>query len=93
MIDLSELANMPGAGRAAAALKKAGYWDEGKAPIGDGPQEYKVRVTGFYEPEAETITVTVMASSREEAEDMAEDKVDFDEVTDVEIISVKEAAQ
>lgn len=28
MIDLHELANMPGAGKATMALKKAGFWDE-----------------------------------------------------------------
>ena len=28
MIDVHELANMPGAGKAKAALKKAGFWKE-----------------------------------------------------------------
>ena len=90
MIDLHELANMPGAGKATAALKKAGFWDEKLEPVGDGENEYKIKVTGFYEPQPETVTVTVFASSCEEAEELAEDEVDFDEVTDVEIISVKE---
>lgn len=60
MIDLHELANMPGAGKAKDALIKAGHWDEWK---GMAYKEYAVEYTVEFSGER-----TVRARSEAEAE-------------------------
>lgn len=88
MIDLHELANMPGAGRAAAALKKAGHWDEYEGlPQKDFSVKYEVRTKG---------SVTVRARHENEASTKAGDVIcdihDCDPF-DVEIEEVSEELQ
>lgn len=83
MIDLHELANMPGAGKARAALKKAGKWDE------DAGKEYlKFKVEGTVR--FDVAKVISARSEGEAAEIFAEsvaDEHDCDD-TDVEIDNI-----
>ena len=93
MIDLHALANQPGYGKAEAALRKAGKWDDTKIIDGIGQFVFEVEVKGWYEPQIETQTFTVTAQTEDEALDMAEDMSDFDEIDDATITAVKEAKQ
>ena len=84
MIDLHELVNMPGAGKATAALKKAGKWDEYEGlPYTNYKVEYSVRFMS---------DTTVKARSEDEAEELAAKKIaddhDCDDM-DVEIDGVE----
>lgn len=63
-VDLHALANLPGAGRAAEALKKAGAWNE----AGGGSDLWRVECFGTI-PFA--VTLIVAADSAEQAETRA----------------------
>ena len=85
-----ELIDIPGAGRAEKHLRDQGQWDD--KSILDGETEYKitVKVTGYYDPMSESQYFDVIATSEDEAKDMAEELSDFDHIDDLEIITVKE---
>lgn len=85
-----QLIDMRGAGSAEKWLRKNGEWNDEK--ILDGVTKYKitVKVSGYYEPETEDQYFDVIASSADEAKDMAENLSDFDEIEDCEIDSIQE---
>jgi hypothetical protein len=84
-----QLIDLPNYGAAQRAVKAMGKWnatrilEEGKEYV------FTVKVSGTYFPEIETQTVTVTASSKDDAMDAAEDLADFDEIEDVEIVDVE----
>ena len=90
-VDLHELANTPGHGKAEAALRKAGLWDDTKILDGETEFVFHVKVKGNYYPELETQYFKVTAKTAEDAKDQAEDMSDFDEIDDIEIDTVKES--
>lgn len=63
-LDLHALAALPGAGRAAEALRKAGFWDEAASP---GRKRFEVTLTGASEAALRAVVV-VEADDAEEAE-------------------------
>lgn len=89
-LDLNELANMPGYGKAQEVLRSNGKWDE--SAVLDGTKEYQVtvKVSGTYIPQVEHQSVKVKASTKEDAHDLACDLTDFDEIEDSEIMEVSE---
>lgn len=92
-INLHELANAPGYGRAQQIIAAAGHWDqtaEADGLTGEKPMLFTVEVSGTYVPEVETITVKVVAKTRDEAEDLAWEQADFDDVEGTKIIKVEE---
>lgn len=92
-IDLHQLANAPYAGNAEKALRNAGKWDETRIMDGASVFRVKVAVSGTYQPEIETESFTVEASTKQEAIELAEALADFDEIEDSEIISMTRASQ
>lgn len=89
-INLTELINTPGYGKAEAALRKVGLWDDTKIVDGETEMLFKVKVTGWYEPLIEAQYFDVEAETEDDALDAAEDLCDFYEIDDAEIVSVKE---
>lgn len=86
-LNLHELINQPGYGKANEAVRKAGYWDEERAVIDGKMQRITVEVRGYV---VETEHFTVTASSAEEAKEKAYDLADFDEITGAKIIKTEE---
>ena len=82
-IDLHELVNLPH-GEAHKRLEAAGHYRD--ADI----KEYTVKVTGTYEPEEYTDTVTVKAVSEEHAFERAVNLVDYDVIISCEIVEGEE---
>ena len=80
-IDLHELVNLP-YGEANKRLEAAGHYREADM------QEYTIEVSGFYTPDEINETVTVTAPNEDVAFAKAYEKVDFDEITNAEILSV-----
>jgi len=78
-IDLHELVNLP-YGEANKRLEEAGHYRD--ADI----KEYTVKVTGYYEPERYTETVTVQAVNEDHAFERAEKLMDFDRIVAFEIV-------
>ena len=89
-INLHELANTPGYGKAQKELRKAGLWDDTKILDGETDFVFHVKVKGVYDPQPETQYFKVTAKTKGEAIDKAEDMSDFDEIDDVEIESLEE---
>lgn len=89
-IDLHRLANTPGAGIAKQQLQKAGFWSPENAAIEGQRMRFKFCVSGTYAPEVERAIVEVIASSKDEARDLAVELTDFDEIDDCTIIDVRE---
>lgn len=77
VIDVKKLADLPH-GQAERVLKESGNWQK---------REYTFRITGFYMPESETMTVKVMAIDLESAELAAEHECDFDKIEEIELIT------
>ena len=76
-INLHELANMPGAGKATKELQKAGHWDEGAGkPVKDWLVE--VRGKNIYYVEARSV---------DEAWDKGRESAlgDFEEIEEIEV--------
>lgn len=82
-LNLHELINQPGYGKANEAVRKAGCWDEERAVIDGKMQRITVEVRGY-------VVETVTASSAEEAIEKAYDLADFDEITGAKITKVEE---
>lgn len=76
-INLHELANTPGAGKATKELQKAGHWDE---DAGKPVKEWIVEVTGknTYRVEARSVD-EALAKGRETAIS------DFEEIEEIEV--------
>lgn len=91
MIDLHELANMPGAGRAQNALKAEGFWDDSQAPKDGKLRTFTVEVRGHYEPETETQVFFIEAKCAEDAIEEAWNESDFDNVDGAKVVKVSEA--
>lgn len=78
MIDLHELVNMPGAGKATVVLKKAGKWDE------DAGKEYlKFKVEGTVR--FDVAKVISARSENEAAEIFAESVADDHDCDDMDV--------
>ena len=77
MIDVKKLADLPH-GQAEKVLKESGNWQK---------HEYTFRITGFYMPEFETMTVKVTAIDLDNAFIAAEGQCDFDEIEEIELIT------
>ena len=88
-LDLHEIADTPGAGKAKAILEKHGLWDE-YAGLPEG--EYRVRVEYEVRKTCDT-TVTVKARCEDEAEDKACVQVEDDAGFDVEIFTTAVVAK
>lgn len=95
MITPQQLIDLPHAGMAEKQLRKDGRWDDTVIvdPSGNTEYEFKVEVTGYYNPETETQIYTVIASSEDEAIDLAHEMCDFDEIEDDEVLTVKSLNQ
>jgi len=89
-INLHELINQPGYGKAEKALRDAGKWDD--LAIVDGAKEFQmiVKVSGTYYPSIETQYFTVFAKTLDDAMDQAKELSDFDEIDDCEVTNVRE---
>ena len=86
-LNLHELINAPGYGKANDAVKKAGHWNEERALFDGKPRRVKIEVTGYV---VETETYTVTASSAEEAYSEMERLCFFKQKTAYEITKVEE---
>ena len=89
-IDLHELANTPGAGIAKRQLQAMGLWGPALAAVEGQRMRFKVKVSGTYIPEIEEEIVEVIAASKEEAEDLATELTNFDEIEGHMILDVRE---
>lgn len=87
-LNLHELINQPGYGKANEAVQKAGMWDEERGIVNGKMQRITVEVRGYV---VETETHIVTASSADEAKEKAYDLADFDENTGAKIIKTEEA--
>lgn len=86
-LNLHELINQPGYGKANEAVRKAGCWNEERAVIDGKMQRITVEVRGYV---VETEHFIVTASSAEEAKQKAYDLADFDEIVGATITKVEE---
>lgn len=85
-VDLHELVKLPH-GKAKAALVRAGLWDE---DVGKEEKKFKVTMDVEYK-EYDTVTVTVMARSEDEAAKKAEQEYMQDsDAIEAEAIKVEE---
>lgn len=83
MIDLHKLANTPGYGKATAAVKKAGYWDEYEGlSYSKYKVEYSVSMRGEIEVKARSEAEVMEIAAKEIAEthDCEEYDVEINEV-------------
>jgi hypothetical protein len=71
-VNLQELINQPGAGKANAALKKEGLWDEWDEWAGMKEKEWDVTVSGvIYKTKKYEVTARCEEEAMEKAEEMA----------------------
>lgn len=90
MIDLNELANMPGAGKAQRIIQAEGFWNDAAAPNDGKMRKFVVEVSGTYTPELETETHTIEAECAEDAVEKAWDESSFDNVHEAKVVKVLE---
>lgn len=85
-----ELMDLPYAGMAENQLRKQADWDASKIIDGVSEYDFTVKIKGYYEPEIEYQTHSVVAKSEKEAIQKAESLCDFDEIQKCAIDEVKE---
>lgn len=94
MVDVQKLMDMDGAGKAEEEVRRLGYWDESNVDESqfDGKRlfEFRFMVRGYYEPEVESRTMTILDYNLEDAERQAEDIVDFDELESIDLMKILE---
>lgn len=85
-----QLMDLPSAGMAEKQLRNAGLWQEENAIDGTKQVKVKIKMSGYYDPEIEYETLEVIATTKDEALDIAYELCAFDVVEDHEILEVTE---